>query len=152
MYFFLFLPCHHVGSSSLKQQSCLLKEREMAGPTCQITLLQSWNIEMKRLLTQLRASQVAQIVKNLPAMQETRVWSLCWADPRETRMATHTNILAWRITWWEEHGRLQSMGLQRLGHNWMTNTFTLYSNNFPYPSKKELETNFLKMGKIIAYQ
>ena len=55
---------------------------------------------------------VAQIVKNLPAMWETWVQSLGWEDPLEKGMATHSSILAWRISWTEEPGRLQSMGLQ----------------------------------------
>ena len=70
------------------------------------------------------ASLVAQMVRNLPAMQETRVWSLGWEDPLEKEMATHCSILAWEIPWMEEPGRLQSMGLQRVGHNWATNTHT----------------------------
>ena len=56
------------------------------------------------------ASLVAQTVKNLPAMQETRVQSLGREDPPEKEMATHSSILAWRIPWTEEPGRLQSMG------------------------------------------
>ena len=52
------------------------------------------------------------VVKNLPAMQETRVRSLGWEDPREKEMATHYSILAWRIPWTEEPGGLQSMGSQ----------------------------------------
>ena len=58
-------------------------------------------------------SLVAQMVRNPPAMQETWVQSLGWEDPLEKRMATHSSILAWRITWTEEPGGLQSMGLQR---------------------------------------
>ena len=61
------------------------------------------------------ASQVAQLVKNPPAMQETLVQSLSWEDPLEEGMATHSSILAWRIPWTEEPGRLQSTGLQRVG-------------------------------------
>ena len=60
------------------------------------------------------------VVKNLPAMQETpemRFQSLDWKDPLEEGMATHSSILAWRIPWTEELGRLQSMGLQRVGHD-----------------------------------
>ena len=56
---------------------------------------------------------VAEAVKNLPAMQETWVQSLCQEDPLEKGMATHSSILAWRITWTEEPGRIQSMGSQR---------------------------------------
>ena len=72
-----------------------------------------------------RASLVAQMVKNLSAMQETQVQSLDGEDPLEKRMATHSSILAWGIPWTEEPGRLQSMGWQRSGHNWVINTFTL---------------------------
>ena len=60
---------------------------------------------------------MAQLVKNLPAVQETQVWSLNWEDPLEEGMATHSSILAWRILWTEEHGRLQSMGLHRVGYD-----------------------------------
>ena len=63
------------------------------------------------------ASLVAQSVKNLPEVQETWVQSLGWEDPLEKEMATHSSILAWKISWTEEHGGLQSMGLQRVGHN-----------------------------------
>ena len=69
------------------------------------------------------ASLVAQMVKRLPAMRETRVWSLGWEDLLEKEMATHSSILAWRIPWTEEPGRLQSMGLQRVGHDWVTSLF-----------------------------
>ena len=57
------------------------------------------------------------MVKNLPAMQETQVVSLGSEDPLEKGMATHSSILAWRIPWTEETGGLQSMGLQRIGHD-----------------------------------
>ena len=70
------------------------------------------------------ASLVAQLVKTLPTMQETPVWFLGWEDPLKEGMATHSNILAWRISWTEEPGRLQSMGSQRVGHNWVSFTFT----------------------------
>ena len=67
---------------------------------------------------------VAQMVKNLPAMQEIWVWFLGWEDPLEKGMATHFSILAWRILQTEETSGLQSMELQRVKHNWVTNTFT----------------------------
>ena len=54
-------------------------------------------------------------------MGETWVWSLGWEDPLEESMATHSSILVWRIPWTEEAGRLQSVELQRVGHNWVTN-------------------------------
>ena len=64
------------------------------------------------------ASLVAQRVKHLPAMQETWVWSLVQEDPLEKEMATHSSILAWRISWTQDSGGLQSTGSQRVGHNW----------------------------------
>jgi len=64
-----------------------------------------------------RGSLVAQRVKHLPAMRETRVQSLGWEDPLEKKMAIHSSILAWKIQWMEDPGRLQSMGLQRVGHD-----------------------------------
>ena len=63
---------------------------------------------------------MGQRVKRLPAMRETKVRSLGWEDPLEKEMATHSSILAWRISWIEEPGGLQSMGLQRVGHDWVT--------------------------------
>ena len=60
---------------------------------------------------------MAQRVKNLPAMQETQVQSLGWEDPLEEGMATHSSILAWRIPWTEEPGRLQSIGSQSIRHD-----------------------------------
>ena len=70
-------------------------------------------------------SLVAHMVKNLPAMLETQVQSLGQEDPLEKGMATHSSILAWRIPWTEEAGRLQSMASQRVRHNWATSTFCL---------------------------
>ena len=67
---------------------------------------------------------VAQMVKNLPAMLEIQVWSLGQECHLEKEMATHSNILAWRIPWTEKPGELQSMGSQRVRHDWATNTFT----------------------------
>ena len=57
------------------------------------------------------------MVKHLPTMQETQVRSLGQEDPLEKEMATHSNTLAWKIPWTEEHGRLESMGSQRVRHN-----------------------------------
>ena len=68
------------------------------------------------------ASLVAQLVKNLPVMWETWVWSLGWEDPLEKGTATHSSILAWRIPW-----TLQSMGSQRVRHDWAIFTFSLSS-------------------------
>ena len=68
---------------------------------------------------------VAQMVKNLPAMQEIQVWYLGQENPLEEGMATHSSFLVWRIPWTEEPGRLQSMGSQRVRHNWETFTHSL---------------------------
>ena len=62
------------------------------------------------------ASLIPESVKNLSAMQETQVHFLGWKDSLGKEMATHSNILAWRIPWTEELGGLQSMGSQRVGH------------------------------------
>ena len=67
-------------------------------------------------------------VKNLPAVWETQIGSLGWEDPLEKGMATHSSILAWRMPWTEEPGRLQSMGLQRVGQDQVTNTLTSLSS------------------------
>ena len=68
-----------------------------------------------RLIHQI--SLVAQMVKHLPTMQETRVQSLGWEELLEKEMATHSSILAWKIPWTEKPGRQQSMGSQRVGHD-----------------------------------
>ena len=64
-----------------------------------------------------RSLGLAQMVKNLPAMQENQVHSLAWEDPLEKEMSTHSSILAWRIPWTEEPGVLQSLGSQRVRHD-----------------------------------
>ena len=61
---------------------------------------------------------MAQTVKRLPAMREAWVQSLGQEDPLEKEMATHSSTLAWKIPWTEELDRLQSMGSQRVGHDW----------------------------------
>ena len=68
-------------------------------------------------------------IKHLPEMQETQVWSLGQEYPLEKEMETHSSTLAWKIPWMEEPGRLQSMGSQRVGHDWMTSLsiFLLFS-------------------------
>ena len=69
-----------------------------------------------------RASLMAQMVKNLPAIQETQIWFLGWEDPLKKGMATHSSILVWRIPLTKEPGGLQFIGSQRVRHNWATNT------------------------------
>ena len=72
------------------------------------------------------------MAKNLPAVRETRVWSLGWEDSLEKGMATQSNILAWRILWTEEPGGLQSKGWQRVGYDWaiLADIFSF----LPFPS------------------
>ena len=76
------------------------------------------------------SAQVAEMVKNLSAMQETWVWSQGQKEPLQKGMATHSSILAWRILWKEEPGGLQSMGSQRVGHDWAINTFHYFHLNY----------------------
>ena len=71
---------------------------------------------------------VAQKVKCLPAMRETWVWSLGREDPLKKEKATHSSILAWKIPWTEKPGRLQSMGLQRVRHDWATSVSLVKAN------------------------
>ena len=77
--------------------------------------------------TPIWASLVAQMVKNLPAMWETQVWSLGQEDPLEKSLATHSCILVWRIPWTEEPGRPQSIRSQRVEPDWATNTLTCHT-------------------------
>ena len=79
-------------------------------------------------------SLVAQMVKCLPAMWETLVLSLGWEDPLEKAMATHSSTLAWRIPWMEEPGRLQSMGSQRVRHDWVTSLHVSGWENLGQPA------------------
>ena len=81
---------------------------------------------------------IAQSVKNLPAVQEPWVPSLVWEDALEKEMATHSNILAWKISWTEEPGGLQSTGSQRVGQDWTTNTDRCSQiNKYIYLKKKK---------------
>ena len=66
------------------------------------------------------------MVKRLPAMRESWVWSLGQEDPLGKEMASHSSTLAWKIPWTEETGRLQSMWSQRVRHDWVTDTFTFH--------------------------
>ena len=84
------------------------------------------NLHLLRVYESHGPSLVAQVVKNLPAMQKTLVRFLGLEDTleKDMGMATHSSILAWRIPWTEEPGRPQFMGSQRVGHDWAT--FTLW--------------------------
>ena len=84
----------------------------------------------------------------MSAIQETQVQSLGGKDSLEKGMATNSSILAWRIPWTEEHGRLESLGTQKARHNWVINTFTL-SRGFPgRVVDKNLQVNAGDSGSI----
>ena len=72
---------------------------------------------LKRNLSNYLISLVAQMVKRLSTMQETWVRALGWEDPQEKEMAIHSSTVAWKISWTEEPGTLQSMGSQRVRHD-----------------------------------
>ena len=102
------------------------------------------------------ASQVALVVKNTPANAgDVRVWSLGWEDPLEGEMAAHFSILAWRIPWTEELGGLESIGSQRVGHNWvstaqMTNK-SVWNENLDNGSTRRTQWIFfswIKQGRM----
>ena len=95
------------------------------------------------------ASLVAQLVKNQPAMQEAQFWFLGQEDPLEKEMATHSSILAWRILWTEEPGRLQSMGSQIVRHNCVTN-FHFQSESSQYFIILRLE--YIKVYNLLYIQ
>ena len=90
------------------------------------------------------ASLVAQRLKRLPGMWETRVRSLGQEDPLEKEMATHSNTLAWRIPWTEEPGRLKSTGSQRVGTR--LSDFTFHFHNLSSQKKKKKE--HIKMSNL----
>ena len=76
----------------------------------------------------LKTSLVAQTVKRLSTMRETWVRALHWEDPLEKEMTVHSSTIASKIPWTEEPGRLQSMGSQRVGHNWATSLSLSHAN------------------------
>ena len=82
-----------------------------------MTSVFSWQNSISLCPASFWASLVAQTVKRLSTMQETRVQALGWEDPLEKEMATHFSTIAWKIPRTEEPGRLQSMGSQRVGHD-----------------------------------
>ena len=102
------------------------------------------------------ASLVAQTIKNLPAVLETWVQSLGWEDPLGKGTATHSSILAWRVPWTEKSGEPQSMGSQRVRHNWATFTlapFLFYNFAFRELYHRTVCVSFshLKMQQCFQY-
>ena len=91
---------------------------------------------------------MAQTVKRLPTVRETWVQSLGWEDPLEKEMATYSSTLAWRIPWVEEPGRLQSMGSQRVRHDWVTSLyFTLEKNEIRIKHTQKLTQSRVKLRR-----
>ena len=108
-----------------KLGNCLLVQirAESTGlSVCYLGLGKTWGCPCVAIRERLSSwsSLVAQTVKRLPAMQETRVQSLGQEDPLEKEMATHYSTLAWKFSWMEEPGRLQSMRSQRVRYDWET--------------------------------
>ena len=90
---------------------------------------------------------VAQMVKRLSTMRETRVWSLGQEDPLEKEMAIHSSTIAWKIPWSEEPGRLQSMGSQRVRHDWAT-SLSLSQNSTKNCISDNLDPPLLTFSRI----
>ena len=116
------------GNGNPLQCSCLENPRDRGAWWAAVYGVAQSRTRLKRLSSSSSSNAhqgpVALMVKNLSAMQETWVQSLGQEDPLEKGMATHSSILAWSIPWTEEPGRLQSIGSQRVGHDWATNIFT----------------------------
>ena len=107
-----------------KEGWCFLMSVSQTMSICgQIAENGMWGLERKHLyifVSLFWPSLVAQSVKNLPAKQETRVWSLVRDEPLEKGLVAYSSIFVWRILWTEEPGGLQSKRPQRVGHNWIT--------------------------------
>ena len=122
LHFHFLLSCIGEGNGNPLQCSCLENPRDGGAWWAAVYGVGQSRTRLKRLSSSsssiyMWASLVAQMVKNLLAMQETRVQFLVQDGPLEEEMATHSSSLAWRIPWTEEPGGLQSMGLQRVGHD-----------------------------------
>ena len=123
----LHYSCHKnpMNRNSMKRQKDMTPE--VQPPRSECVQIRYWGrVEGSENDTQLWMwdSLVAQMIKRLPTMWDTRVWSLGWEDPLEKEMATHSSTLAWKIPRTEEPSRLQSMGSQQVGHDWATSLIT----------------------------
>ena len=96
------------------------------------------------------ASQMILVIKNLPAKQEIQVWSLGQEDPLEKETPTHSSILGWEIPWTKEPGRLQSMGTQRVRHDWPHTQISLWRRACSVPGswKNTVFHNLLTLGQL----
>ena len=127
LHFHFSLSCIGEGNGNPLQCSCLENPRDEGACWAAVYGVAESRTRLKRLSsssTTTTASLVAQMRKYLSTMQETWVRSLSQEDHLKKGMTTHPIILAWKIPWTKEPGRLLSMGLQRIRHNWVTNTFT----------------------------
>ena len=145
LHFHFSLACIGEGNGNPLQCSCLENPRDGGAWCAAVYGVAQSRTRLKQLSSSSSSSMswhplwaflVAHIVKNLPAMQETWVWSLGWKDPLEEGTATHSSILACRIlmdrgAWW-----LQSIGYQRVKHDWETKLMSWYSFiRFPISAK-----------------
>ena len=96
---------------------------------------------------------MAQTVKNMPAMWESRVWSLVWEGPLEKGIATHFSILAWRIPRTEEPGELQSMESQRVGRDWVTECVRMHTHTHTHTQSSNWQIYVLRLwGHTLRYR
>ena len=106
-----------------KQEKSYLYRSTLPAMTCKETWITLCIWDPKRKKKKKKSDLWMTVkVKSLPVMRETWVQSLAWEDLLREEMAAHSSILAWRIPWTQEPGGLQSTGLQRIGHDWVTNT------------------------------
>ena len=117
--------------------------------TSAVVLTHTWCLRVLHSISLSWASLVAQLVKNPLAMQEIPVQFLDQEDPLEKGMTTLSSVLTWRIPWTEEPGRLQSMGLQRVRHNWVNITSLPFPSLFTVP--KQGITQRLGKGRLANY-
>ena len=116
------IHCQCIEHRWISKTLCLLNEASQRRSHSQ-SLHIIWNYLYKN------SSLVAQMVKNLPAMWETRFNPQGWQDPLEKEIAIHSSIPAWRIPWIEEPGRLESVESQRVRHNWATTLLLLHKTS-----------------------
>ena len=125
---------------------------EPVSPAVEAWRLNHWNDVEFLFIYLFYSFPCSSVGKESASVQETRVWSLGWEDPLEKEMATHSSILAWKISWTKEPGGLQSMGSQRVGHDWATNTYYSFLNVSTRKCKVTYVAGilFLQDGTVLA--
>ena len=126
----LFTFMHWRGNGNPLQCSCLENPRHGRAWWAAVYGVTQSRTRLKRLSSSSSSYPLAQTVKYPPAMQKTPVWSLGKEDPPEKGMATHCSVLAWSIPWTEEPGGLQSMGWQRIRHDWALHSTPLFAKHW----------------------